>query len=189
MQINKQDFTKEVLESDKLTIVKFTRDPNRCGNCASMIPVFEEFEKENPQVKIVSMDADAPENKEIITKYKPEGKWDLPLVCYFSGGNLMAQLTGRVLKEDLLLPLMSTIELESLAYKGIRSVGYLKKKLQEESQTLNVIESVIQFRSFGADAPVIEDMLPEKETAEPKKRTTPVLPGDPAEENQLDCCQ
>lgn len=61
-----------------------------CPNCARMLPLAEEFEKE--WVQVFALDAD--QSKELTGKYAPQGNWNLPLTVYLENGRAMNVKTG-----------------------------------------------------------------------------------------------
>jgi len=51
IQINSLNFENEVLKHSGDVVVEFYK-PKGCGNCEQMKPIMEEFEKNNPKVKV-----------------------------------------------------------------------------------------------------------------------------------------
>ena len=68
IEINKENFDAEVLQAKEHVVVEFYRAEG-CSNCQKMTPIFEQFEKENPEVKVVKYLCGA-EPDEITKKYQ-----------------------------------------------------------------------------------------------------------------------
>ena len=56
IEINKDNYQKEVLESKDNVIIDFYA--NWCGSCRMLRPILEEVARENPNLKIVSINVD-----------------------------------------------------------------------------------------------------------------------------------
>ena len=56
LKINKEQFEKEVLQSDKPVLVDFNAD--WCGPCRMLAPVLEALAEKHPEAKIVSVNVD-----------------------------------------------------------------------------------------------------------------------------------
>ena len=54
--VNKDNFEKEVLNSDKKVLADFNAD--WCGPCKMLKPIVEEFAKDNDEIKVVSINID-----------------------------------------------------------------------------------------------------------------------------------
>ena len=61
MKVSKENFEKEVLQSDKKVLIDFYAD--WCGPCKMLSPIVAEFAKENDTVKVVKINID--ENEEL----------------------------------------------------------------------------------------------------------------------------
>ena len=65
IEINKDNYQKEVLESKGNVIIDFYA--NWCGPCRMLRPILEEVARENPNLKIVSINVD--EEKSLTKEY------------------------------------------------------------------------------------------------------------------------
>ena len=63
--ITKENFQKEVLESDKTVLLDFFAD--WCGPCQMLSPIINEIAQENPQIKVGKINVD--EQQELAMQY------------------------------------------------------------------------------------------------------------------------
>jgi len=99
MEFTDQNFEKEVLKSEKPTMVDFWA--SWCGPCQMMGPIIDELAEElKEKVKIGKMNVD--ENRETAAKY---GVMSIPTLIIFRDGKVAKQLVGvqakEILKEEL----------------------------------------------------------------------------------------
>ncbi|MBU0613164.1 thioredoxin [Patescibacteria group bacterium] len=96
IELNDQNFEKEVLKSDQPVLVDFWAE--WCGPCKVMLPVMEELIKDNKDkpVKIAKMNID--ENQVITQKF---GVMSIPTFLFFKGGEVVNQSIGAQSKDDL----------------------------------------------------------------------------------------
>ena len=93
--INKDNFSSEVLENDKLVLVDFWAE--WCGPCKQISPRLEELANkylENLTVCKVNVD----ENKELAVEYNIRS---IPALIIFKGGEMVDSLIGAVRLEEL----------------------------------------------------------------------------------------
>tara|TARA_B100001027_G_scaffold54369_1_gene36487 strand:- start:6 stop:323 length:318 start_codon:yes stop_codon:yes gene_type:complete len=93
--INKNNFSSEVLENDKLVLVDFWAE--WCGPCKQISPRLEELANkylENLTVCKVNVD----ENKELAVEYNIRS---IPALIIFKGGEMVDSLIGAVSLEEL----------------------------------------------------------------------------------------
>ncbi len=93
--INKDNFSSEVLENDKLVLVDFWAE--WCGPCKQISPRLEELANkylENLTVCKVNVD----ENKELAVEYNIRS---IPALIIFKGGEMVDSLIGAVSLEEL----------------------------------------------------------------------------------------
>ena len=86
--ITKENFQKELLESDKTVLLDFFAD--WCGPCQMLSPIINEIAQENPQIKVGKINVD--EQQELAMQYnvmsipfkkkKKNGKLDRSTVGY-----------------------------------------------------------------------------------------------------------
>ena len=95
-QINSENFDKEVLSSDKITVVDFFA--NWCGPCRKLGPILEEVSEElSEKVKFAKIDTD--ENIEMAKKYQVSG---LPTLLVFKNGEVAERLVGLMPKSSII---------------------------------------------------------------------------------------
>ena len=93
--INKDNFSSEVLENDKLVLVDFWAE--WCGPCKQIAPSLEEISNEmSAQVTIAKHNIDNEPNTP--TKYGVRG---IPTMLLFKDGELKATKVGATTKSDL----------------------------------------------------------------------------------------
>ena len=93
--INKDNFSSEVLENDKLVLVDFWAE--WCGPCKQISPRLEELAikySENLAVCKVNVD----ENRELAIEYNIRS---IPALIIFKGGEMVDSLIGAVSLEEL----------------------------------------------------------------------------------------
>jgi thioredoxin 1 len=86
-KVTDETFQEKVIESDKLTVVKFTA--SWCGPCKQIQPLLEEIEKETPDV--IFWTADIDENRE---KAKSYSLRSVPQIFFFKNGEVKDQIVG-----------------------------------------------------------------------------------------------
>lgn len=96
IQLNKDNFEKEVLKNDKPVLVDFWAE--WCGPCKIMLPVIEELVKEyeGKPVKIGKLNVD--ENQKMASKYSV---MSIPAFILFKEGKIISQSAGAQSKEKL----------------------------------------------------------------------------------------
>ena len=84
----------EILNNNKIVLIDFSTQ--WCVPCKKMKPIIEEIQKENPNVKILFIDADA--NKELVKLYQIKG---VPVFIVFRNGEESFRKIGLCDKEEL----------------------------------------------------------------------------------------
>ena len=92
--IKKDIFQKEVLDSKKTVIIDF--NANWCGPCRMLRPILEEVARENPNLKIVSINVD--EEKSLTKEYNV---FSIPCLVFIKSGKEIKRNAGLVTKEEL----------------------------------------------------------------------------------------
>ena len=95
MNITKDTFQKEVLESDKPVIVDFWA--TWCGPCRMLSPVIEELAEEHPEIKVCKVNVD--DEPDLAQQFNV---MSIPFVASFKGGQLHKSSVGVQPKEALL---------------------------------------------------------------------------------------
>lgn len=89
---NRENFN-SVISNDVVLVDFFA---NWCGPCKMLGPILEEMANDRSSVKIVKVDID--ESMELARQY---GVMSVPTLLLFKDGNLVAQTTGFMPKNDL----------------------------------------------------------------------------------------
>ena len=95
LNITKDTFQKEVLESDKPVIVDFWA--TWCGPCRMLGPIVEELAEEHPEIKVCKVNVD--DEPDLAQEY---GVMSIPFVASFKAGQLHKSSVGVQPKEALL---------------------------------------------------------------------------------------
>ena len=95
LTITKDNFQKEVLESDKPVIVDFWA--TWCGPCRMLGPTISELAEEHPEIKICKVNVD--DEQELAEQF---GVMSIPFVASFKAGQLHKSSVGVQPKESLL---------------------------------------------------------------------------------------
>lgn len=92
--MTKEEFKKEVLESDKPVVVDFFA--TWCGPCRMQLPIVEQFGEERKDVKVVKINVD--ENHELASEY---GVMSIPNILVFKNGEMVHNVVGLQSKDRL----------------------------------------------------------------------------------------
>ncbi len=94
MKVSKENFEKEVLQSDKKVLIDFYAD--WCGPCKMLSPIVAEFAKENDTVKVVKINID--ENEELAVQY---GVMSIPTLVVIENGETKNTSVGLISKSEI----------------------------------------------------------------------------------------
>ena len=94
IEVNKDNFEKEVLNSDKKVLADFNAD--WCGPCKMLKPIVEEFAKDNDDIKVVSINID--DEDELSEKYNVSS---IPCLIVFDKGEEVKRNVGLISKDDI----------------------------------------------------------------------------------------
>ncbi len=94
IEVNKDNFDKEVLQSEKRVLVDFNAE--WCGPCKMMKPVLEEISTSNNDIKIVSINVD--NEDELASKYNISS---IPCLVLIENGEEINRSVGLISRSEL----------------------------------------------------------------------------------------
>jgi len=146
MITNINNFSAEVLNSDKPTMVFFYR-PTGCGNCEKMKPAIEQFEKENPQINVCHYECGKTPDA-ITSKYSFKM---FPGIFTFSKGQVIKGMSGMKSLDELRFSFTSLTELKANIYDGEEALkkltgnlDFFRNQVETFNQGTNVLEVIPQ---------------------------------------------
>ncbi len=95
LAINKNNFQKEVLESDKTVLLDFWA--SWCGPCKSISPVIDEISTEHPEIKVCKVNID--EEQELAERFSI---MSVPTLLVVKNGKTVNQSVGLKTKNQIL---------------------------------------------------------------------------------------
>lgn len=95
LHITKENFQKEVLESEKPVLVDFWAA--WCGPCRMVGPIVEEVAEERPDIKVCKVNVD--EEQELAAAFQV---MSIPTLMVVKDGNVVSQSAGARPKADIL---------------------------------------------------------------------------------------
>lgn len=95
LTITKENFQKEVLESEKPVLVDFWA--SWCGPCKMLSPTISEIAEENSDIKVGKINVD--EEQELASQFNV---MSIPFIAVFKDGKLYKSTVGVQPKENLL---------------------------------------------------------------------------------------
>ena len=87
IELTKENFEREVLNSDKTVLVDFWA--SWCGPCRMLSPVVDEIAEERTDIKVGKVNVD--DEEELAMRY---GIMSIPTLIVFRGGEVKAQTMG-----------------------------------------------------------------------------------------------
>ncbi len=95
ININKNNFQSEVLNSEKKVLLDFWAP--WCGPCRIVVPIVEEIADERPDIKVGKINVD--EEAELANRF---GIMSIPTLVVIENGKIVNQAIGARAKEDIL---------------------------------------------------------------------------------------
>ena len=96
LKITSENFDKEVLDADKITVVDFYAD--WCGPCKMMAPIMEAVAKELGETAVVGK-VNIDDNQNLALKYQI---MTIPTIAIFKNGEIVESFIGVTDKDEIL---------------------------------------------------------------------------------------
>ena len=94
ISINSNNFSQEVLQSDKPVLVDFFA--SWCGPCKMLSPIVDELAGEHPEIKVCKIDVD--QSQDLAQQFQV---MSIPTLILFKGGQAASKVVGLQTKAAL----------------------------------------------------------------------------------------
>ncbi len=138
-----QETLSDIMKSEKLILV--IHWPG-CSNCARMLPEIEEFEKQNPDIKVAHIEAKNEWETKLPARWILDllpSNWTYPNVQCFSGGKKLLMIGGIFPVGLLTIPFMNQAELNNNFSKSFLLIDGLSKQFNETIKTIKQEQQAI----------------------------------------------
>ena len=95
VNINKNNFREEVLNSEKTVLMDFWAP--WCGPCRMVLPILEEIAAERPDIKVCKVNVD--EERDLARQFRV---MNIPMLAIMKDGKLINQAVGARPKQQIL---------------------------------------------------------------------------------------
>ena len=95
MNLNQENFHREVMESEKPVLLDFWAP--WCGPCRMVVPIIEEIAEEHPELKVAKINVD--EETELAQQFRV---MSIPALFVVKNGKVVNQSVGAKSKEQIL---------------------------------------------------------------------------------------
>ena len=95
INVNKDNFQKEVVESDRTVLIDFWAA--WCGPCRMVSPIVDEIAQEHPEIKVCKINVD--EENELASQF---GVMSIPSLFVVKDGKVVNQSVGALPKNQIL---------------------------------------------------------------------------------------
>ena len=95
ININKNNFKSEVMDSEKKVLLDFWAP--WCGPCRMVVPIVEEIARQRPDIKVGKINVD--EEASLAIQFKVAS---IPMLMVFKNGQAVKKSVGYISKEEVL---------------------------------------------------------------------------------------
>lgn len=97
IDVNDENFEAEVLNSDKVVVLEFSS--NMCPPCLTMVPTLISIAKNNPDIKVVTLNTSNDDAKKTAEKYEVEAT---PTIMILKDGEVVKTFIGATSEDTIM---------------------------------------------------------------------------------------